>query len=426
MDVRELAWPEKLAYARKLLLNKFPFLAPAAYVLVPLKVTGDKEQELTPKLTCDRYGRVYYTDRALEVHTPQQLALRLLHIIGHLLGNHVIRFPNAGALENLCCCLEIDSANSSQDLQLQTTDPYWILPAAFGLPDGLLAEEYYQLLQQRLGELQQDEKFRQLIEQITQQSCGSCAGRANSYERPGSDKDVPSLSDVERNLIRIEVARRIEEHIRNSQPGTIPGNLLRLVDLIAAQTFDIRVEMQAAIQQELELLSGNDDYSYARPSRRWSGDVIRPSMVASKPRVLVIGDTSNSMTDTQCGVILGIVKNVIEQYDGEIMFMACDAEPNPVQRIQSASAVKLVGGGGTNMAEGIRAALRLRPEERPGLVVVITDGETPWPEEKPPIKVIVCLVTDNPEMAVPPWVDRCIRYTTSGQIIGSLSQFLMH
>jgi hypothetical protein len=45
------------------------------------------------------------------------------------------------------------------------------------------------------------------------------------------------------------------------------------------------------------------------------------------------------------------------------------------------------------MRVGIATALRRRP--KPDLVVVITDGETPWPEQAPATPVVVALLHDT-------------------------------
>jgi predicted metal-dependent peptidase len=84
-----------------------------------------------------------------------------------------------------------------------------------------------------------------------------------------------------------------------------------------------------------------------------------------------------------------------------------DAAVNTVQRVAKASAVQLVGGGGTDMAAGLEAAARLRP--RPSVVVVLTDGLTPWPDEPPKNVVVVVGLISPPESrggrpwAAPPW-----------------------
>lgn len=71
-----------------------------------------------------------------------------------------------------------------------------------------------------------------------------------------------------------------------------------------------------------------------------------------------------------------------------------------VRRISRAAQVQLAGGGGTDMGTGIEAAAALHP--RPSVVVVLTDGYTPWPELPPPgIRVIVGLLTEGP--SAPGW-----------------------
>jgi hypothetical protein len=42
------------------------------------------------------------------------------------------------------------------------------------------------------------------------------------------------------------------------------------------------------------------------------------------------------------------------------------------------------------MGRGIAHATTLKP--RPDVVIVLTDGFTPWPAAKPPFKTIICLV----------------------------------
>jgi hypothetical protein len=54
------------------------------------------------------------------------------------------------------------------------------------------------------------------------------------------------------------------------------------------------------------------------------------------------------------------------------------------------------------MGEGIAAAAALRP--RPTVVIVLTDGYTPWPDRPPPgIRVIVGLLAEGRPWAPPDW-----------------------
>jgi predicted metal-dependent peptidase len=64
--------------------------------------------------------------------------------------------------------------------------------------------------------------------------------------------------------------------------------------------------------------------------------------------------------------------------------------------------IELTGGGGTDMGVGIEAACRLRP--LPSLIVVLTDGFTPWPAEAPRTRVVVALLgSAGHDVDTPPW-----------------------
>ena len=91
-----------------------------------------------------------------------------------------------------------------------------------------------------------------------------------------------------------------------------------------------------------------------------------------------------------------------------ITVLACDAQVQAVRRVSSARQVALEGGGGTDMGAGIDAAVALRP--RPQLVVVLTDGYTPWPPAPPRrTKVVVGLVGDVGSAPPPPAWARTVR-----------------
>ena len=82
--------------------------------------------------------------------------------------------------------------------------------------------------------------------------------------------------------------------------------------------------------------------------------------------------------------------------------VCCDARAYEAQRVLDARDVRLAGGGGTDMGAGLAAASELRP--RPALVVVLTDGHTPWPSAPPKgTRVVVGLM--DPLGSVPDWAN---------------------
>lgn len=64
----------------------------------------------------------------------------------------------------------------------------------------------------------------------------------------------------------------------------------------------------------------------------------------------------------------------------------CDAAVQTAQNVCRAEDLKLVGGGGTDLRKGIRAAMAHVPS--PDVTVVLTDGGTPWPKEEPGCRIV--------------------------------------
>ncbi|HEV2785292.1 MAG TPA: VWA-like domain-containing protein, partial [Solirubrobacteraceae bacterium] len=103
--------------------------------------------------------------------------------------------------------------------------------------------------------------------------------------------------------------------------------------------------------------------------------------------------------------VQGILQGVGLDRD-HLHVLSCDAYVHRVQRITSARQVELRGGGGTNMGAGIEAALELRPT--PSVIVVLTDGYTPWPAEGPKRARVVVGLVGPADWPVPVWA-RCVR-----------------
>jgi predicted metal-dependent peptidase len=97
-------------------------------------------------------------------------------------------------------------------------------------------------------------------------------------------------------------------------------------------------------------------------------DVILPGFVRPVPEVAVVIDTSGSMHEALLGQALAEAENlprVAGSTRGRLLVIPCDAAAHGVQRVSAARQIDLMGGGGTNMGEGLAAASALpRVEER--------------------------------------------------------------
>ncbi|NUT45921.1 MAG: hypothetical protein HOV94_01190, partial [Saccharothrix sp.] len=72
-----------------------------------------------------------------------------------------------------------------------------------------------------------------------------------------------------------------------------------------------------------------------------------------------------------------------------VTVLSCAAAAHVTHPLCRAEGIPLVGGGGTDLRSGFTQALRANP--RPDVIVTLTDGQTPWPDTRPPCRTVVGL-----------------------------------
>jgi predicted metal-dependent peptidase len=108
--------------------------------------------------------------------------------------------------------------------------------------------------------------------------------------------------------------------------------------------------------------------------------------------VCVVIDTSGSVSDAELGSALLEVAAIARSLGGRrdlVSVVSCDAAARVAGPLCRAENIPLLGGGGTDLRAGFARALRTTPP--PDVVVVLTDGQTPWPEQPPPCRTVVGL-----------------------------------
>jgi predicted metal-dependent peptidase len=105
---------------------------------------------------------------------------------------------------------------------------------------------------------------------------------------------------------------------------------------------------------------------------------------------------------------VGLVANVLNGLslrDG-LRVMCFDAEPQWTEKIFDPSKIQLRGRGGTDMAQAIVDAVETpKRQDRPELVLVVTDGETDWPSKPVGVPVVVCLTRPCGWYQPPKWME---------------------
>jgi predicted metal-dependent peptidase len=227
-------------------------------------------------------------------------------------------------------------------------------------------------------------------------------------ELPAGDSTIDGtagagLGDAEADLIRRRVAQDIKAHGKGR--GTVPAGLDRWASgVLAPPVVPWSRVLRAAVRSAIGRQAGLTDYTFARPSRRRVPGVIMPAMRGPQVIVSIIVDTSGSMSQADLDAALSEIAGVLRSSGidrDRVTVLCCDAEASTPRRVRSVSDVRLTGGGGTDMRVGITAASRARPA--PHVIVVLTDGLTPWPERRIAARLICAVISGAPPAGTPPW-----------------------
>ncbi len=348
--------------------------------------------EIVDTMAVDRFWRCYVNADFVERTPVPALAGVWLHEVAHLLRDHHGRagrlppeYHGDHARVNLAEDCEINDDLTDDGIILPDGH---IKPSTFGLPTGQLFEQYLPGIP-------------------PQPPCLRCGSGATGGVEPWDlgPGNAPSVSPTEAAAVRRITADAIRAHQRGR--GTVPAGWRRWADSVLEPTVDWRQVLGGAVRQALAWAGGAVDYTYQRPSRRSASQsrVVLPSLRRPVPTVVIVVDTSGSMSDDALAAAMAEVAGVLRGVGvrgNRVTVLACDAAVHVAQRVSRAEELEFAGGGGTDMRVGIAAALA--QPHRPDVVVVLTDGETPWPDEPTAIRVIAGLIGDAPPTP-PEWIE---------------------
>ena len=391
-----------LQAARVRAAHQRSYFAPALFNLVPVETT------LIASMAVDVHWRLYYNQQWLAAHSVEENATLLIHEVGHLLRDHEGRKKAAGARDhrrwNTAGDCEINDDLHAEGLPLPGNPP---LPIAYGLESGNTAEIYYNQLPAP------PRSTRRMPADADSQSslddCGSGAhGEPRFWEVPADDGDeggVPGVDRLKAELVRREVARRIDA--MSPYDNDVSFSWRRWAHATLAPKIDYKATIHHAVRRALrDSTLGRYDRTYRRPHRRQScyGDLIMPTFHQPRPRPGFLIDTSASMEDSQLARAVAELGGLTRQlgYGADVVVACCDAAVHSVKHVFSAAQVELYGGGGTDIGAGLRAFID-RKTAPIDLLVVVSDCRTPWPAEAPPFPVLTIRVGDG---APPPWGTR--------------------
>ena len=377
----------------------------------------------------DRYGRVYFDPAFVAQYDETGLAFFLVHEVTHILRHHAARAeevcPHMGAQMHDAANIAMDAViheTMLSDYRLAMPDrEKWVTLDKYNLAYGLTWEEHFVTLLERAqdsdpdqgagsGRGQGDEQAGRGGSGVQTPNCGSAAtGRVAPWER-GAPTSESGMSESELNEVRKQVAQDIQDRAASRGRGTVPSHMQRW----AEEILDRRIDPTRAIRQLLThylgaVASTGTQRTYSRRNRHASSlpdGVLFPGSYKQLPRIEVAIDTSGSMGAEQINLAATTIKPILKAFGGRCRVTSGDVG------VQASKAVtfmrgklELAGGGGTDMALLLdQIAARRDKREVPDIVVLVTDGQTPWPERfYRQFKVIVLLV-GAPTGEIPAWL----------------------
>ena len=450
---------EKFGQARFVVVACWPFLMGAVMRLCPRWAIEAKT------VAVDKFWRLYMNPEWVAKQHPAMLALILAgHELQHILGSHSSRLieyqevwieTNLGEKIQLANCAHdlainsglqsfVTSGNNYQGCVSRTASDKiplelpkeGLYPKDFidkrgqPFPNGKISEDYAELLiseaknvmqcanpRQGQGESKDGKDNNDQGRGKGNKCCrGKCGSGGGSQKEDFEDSEEPNLNDptsgvgeVEREVIKQQVAYAIREQ-NNKLRGTVPGGMVFWADYILKPS---KQPWQTILSRSVRLatnrLMGQHDYSYASMNRRHqTADVIIPGLYKPEPKFVLVIDSSGSMNNSDYAEAFGHISAILNTVGlTKVPVLVCDAAVANVQWVTDIKQIKLTGGGGTDM----RVAIEKAAELKYSFIIVLTDGETPWPIERPPgIRSIIACLTRKPHMALPPgWIKTIIQ-----------------
>jgi len=409
---------DPIIVARARAFKEWPYLAMPLSQVALIKKPGLGTMAVSAK------WQVFYDPETVAKWGVDGSAAVLCHEIWHLIRRHAARRGDRDPrLWNIACDIAI---NDDRGLRaaLPEGGVTWHQFHHMGVREDMLEEDIYDRLAAAMpppddggdeGEGDGDEgreghghgrpiKDRYGNPQGDEVGKGQCGSGAGGVPAPceGDDDPVGCGGHAPSEYEAEGMSRAVAEAVRSC--GSAPGNVRRWADAVMAPPkVDWRRVLRTTLTRQVRMTRGATDYTYNRP--RTVMGIITPRLMRPTCPVAIVLDTSGSVSGPLLDAALTEVDGIIKGLALPCTVLACDAQIHGgAQRVSSAREVRALGGGGTDMGVGIRAADALTP--RHGAIVVLTDGYTPWPSAAPRSgQCVVALIGSDDDTAsrVPAW-----------------------
>lgn len=409
--------PEQLA---RLMMWRGQALAMQPYMASILFAMQPVDSDEIEWFAVDSALRLYVNFEVVAALGDDRFAAQgLLHECGHVFGRHDERAKLSGVAPaehsawNIAgdCAINDDLVSAGHADRLTAHGACW-LGDKIGLPLDQTVETYFAALRRKAAAANGQS-------QGTYSGCGSISGGEPAPGELGSgdlDGQAPGVTGIGRTLVVAAAAQAVVDYVKTKGRGSVPGGTLETaVGYLEPPQVPWQRELHSLTGHSIRQARGHRANTYVRPNRRFhagipmnDGRVRMPAKITSVPRIAFVRDTSGSMSlgdlTALTSEIVGIARKLGVR-GKDLTILDVDAAVARVVDYRTPATLATVAGrGGTDMTVGIQHALALK--QRPDVIIVGTDGDTPWPVTPTDVPVIACVVadTDRPLKNVPDWI----------------------
>jgi len=358
--------------ARSQLLLKSPFFATL------LLTTPMREDKSIPTAATDMKEIIYNPDFFASM-SSDEVVFVLVHEVMHIAMMHGLRQQERKMpMWNWACDYAIN-------LTLQEAG--FTMPSCGGLLDvkykGMSAEQIYEALKKEAQDQPQDG--------------GEGKPGTGPNGQPngiGTDLLPPNVTtQAEADALREGAKQKVAQAANMARlAGKMTADLERMV----GEVLDPAVPWQVLLRDYMTRATKHDE-TWTKRNRRFARVYLPARHSETIEEVGVIGDSSGSIwcSPEDLAKIVAEIKAICEDVRPErvrVMWADTTVKREEVLEVGDTIEVHPKGGGGTDM----RVPLEQFAQHSPEVVIMITDGYTPWPEVEPDYPLIVCCTTQAP------------------------------
>jgi predicted metal-dependent peptidase len=207
----------------------------------------------------------------------------------------------------------------------------------------------------------------------------------------GDFKEPENMSPDE----KAEIERKVRQQIAQAAAmARMAGKMSAGMERLVKDILDPAVPWQALLRDYMTRIT-HDNESWSRRNRRFANIYLPARWNQRMGEVVIIGDTSGSISNDELKRVGSEAAAIADAVQPErIRFIWADTEVAGEQCFEAGEIItpEPKGGGGTDM----RVPLVHAEQYEPQVVVLVTDGHTPWPEVEPPYPLIVVCTTNAP------------------------------